>query len=152
MKYTFEAEINAPREIAAALAGNPANRKEWMEGLESDEHLSGTPGKPGAKSQLVFQTGKARITMIGTVIASNLPDELSETFDAPNVLTMATTRFVALSPQKTKYISEQELQFKGIFNKVVGFLLQREFKKQTLTHMENFRRFAEKSLQQVEGS
>jgi len=30
-------------------------------------------------------------------------------------------------------------------NTVVGFLLQGEFKKQTHQHMENFKRFAEKS-------
>jgi len=111
MKYTFETEINAPGEKVAELAGNPDNRKKWMEGLESDEHVSGTSGMPGAKSRLVFKTGKVTITMIGTVTARNLPDEFSESFDASNVLTNATTKFVALSPQKTKYISEQEFQF-----------------------------------------
>ena len=143
MKYTFETEINAPREKVAELAGSPDNRKEWMEGLESDEPLSGTPGVPGAKSRLVFKTGNVTITMIGTVTSRNLPDELSETFEASNVLTIVKNRFVALSPQKTKYVSEQEFRFKGIFNKVVGFLLQGEFKKQTREHMEGFKRFAE---------
>ena len=145
MKYTFETEINAPIEKVAELVGNPDNRKEWMEGLESDEHVSGTPGMPGAKSRLVFKTGNVKITFIGTVTARNLPDEFSETMEAPHVLTTLKSTFVALSPQKTKYVSEQEFQFKGIVNKLVGFLLQGEFKKQTLTHMENFKRFAEKS-------
>jgi len=143
MKYTFETEINAPIEKVAELVGNPDNRKEWMAGLESDEHVSGTPGMPGAKSRLVFKTGNVTITMIGTVTSRNLPDELSETFEASNVLTFVKNRFVALSPQKTKYVSEQEFRFKGIFNKVVGFLLQGEFKKQTREHMEGFKRFAE---------
>jgi len=143
MKYTYETEINAPIEKVTGLAGNPDNRKKWMQGLESDEHLSGTPGVPGAKSRLVFKTGNVTITMIGTVTSRNLPDELSETFEASNVLTIVKNRFVALSPQKTKYVSEQEFRFKGIFNKVVGFLLQGEFKKQTREHTEGFKRFAE---------
>ncbi len=46
MNYTFATEINAPRERVAELAGNLENRKHWMDGLESDEHLSGTPGAP----------------------------------------------------------------------------------------------------------
>ena len=71
MKYTFETEINAPREKVAELFGNPDNRKKWMEGLESNEHVSGEPGTPGAKSRLVFQTGKVKITFIGTVTARN---------------------------------------------------------------------------------
>ncbi len=78
MKYTFETEINAPINRVAELAGNPDNRKKWMEGLESYEHVSGTPGTPGAKSRLVFKTGKVEITMIGTVMARNLPDELRD--------------------------------------------------------------------------
>lgn len=145
MKYTFETEINAPIEKVAELVGNPDNRKEWMEGLESDEHVSGTPGMPGAKSRLVFKTGNVKITFIGTVTARNLPDEFSETMEAPHVLTTLKSTFVALSPQKTKYVSEQEFQFRGLMNKVVGFFLQGEFRNQTRRHMENFKRFAEKS-------
>ncbi len=145
MKYTFATEINAPRERVAELAGNPENRKHWMEGLESDEHLSGTPGIPGARSRLVFKTGKVTITMLGTVIVRNLPEELRERFEASNVVTHVTTRFVAVSPHKTQYISEQAFHFKGPFNTLVGWLLQGEFKKQTLRHMENFKRLAEQS-------
>ena len=144
MKYTFETEINAPVEKIAELVGNPDNRKEWMDGLESDEHVSGTPGMPGAKSRLVFKTGNMKTTMDGTVTVRNLPDEFSQTMEAPNVLTIITTRLVALSPQRTRHISEQEFQFKGVINKIVGFLLQKEFKNQTLRHIENFKRFAEK--------
>ena len=145
MRYTFETEINASREKVAELAGNPANRLKWMDGLKSDEQISGTPGMPGAMSRLVFQTGKMEITMNGTVTAWNLPDAFSETMDASNAFITITSRFVALSPQKTKYISEQDYNFKGVLNKIVGFLLQAEFKKQALTHVENFKRFAEKS-------
>ena len=56
------------------------------------------------------------------------------------------SRVIVLSPQKTIYVSEQDFQFKGVFNKVVGFVLQSEFKKQTLQPMENFKRFVEKKL------
>src|SRR3990172_3799769 len=128
MKYTIETEINAPRERAAELAGDPENRKKWMEGLISDEQVSGTAGRPGAKSRLVFQTGKMKTTFTGTVIARNLPGEMIETMEAPHVLTAVTTRMVALSPKKTRHISVQEFQFKGLLNKIVGFLLQGEFK------------------------
>ncbi len=145
MKYIFETEINAPIEKVTELAGNPDNRRKWMEGLESDEPLSGTPGAPGATSRLVFKTGNVTIQFIGTVITRNLPAEMIETMDAPNVLTTITRRFVALSPQRTKYVSEQAYEFKGLFNQIVGFLLQGEFKQQTLRHIENFKRFVETS-------
>lgn len=148
MNYTFETDIHAPQEVVAELAGNPDNRKHWMEGLESDEQLSGTPGMPGATSRLVFKTGKVTITMVGTVLARNFPDEFRERFEASNLVTTATTRFAAVTPQTTHYISEQAFQFKGLFNTLVGFLLQREFKQQTLRHMKRFKQFAESSYHQ----
>ncbi len=100
-----------------------------MQGLKSYKPVSGTPGVPDAKSRLVFKTGKVEITMIGKVIANNLPVALSETFEAEHVFTTATTPFLALSPQTTKYISEQAFQFRGVKNKIIGFLLQGAFKK-----------------------
>jgi hypothetical protein len=69
----------------------------------------------------------------------------NERFEVSDVVTQATTRFVALSPQKTHYISEQAFHFKGLFSTLVGWLLLGEFEKQTLRHMENFKRFAEES-------
>jgi hypothetical protein len=59
----------------------------------------------------------------------------------------ATTvsKFEVVSPQVTKYVSEQDFNFKGLFNKVVGLLLQREFKQQTLRHMQGFKRFVEEA-------
>lgn len=144
MRYSIETEISAPIEKVAELVGDPDNRKEWMEGLESQEHVSGSPGMKGAKSRLVFKTGGTTITMDGTVTGRNLPDEFHQTMEAPHVLITITTRLVALSPEKTKHISEQEYEFKGIKNKIIGLLMRRTFKKQTLRHVENFRQLAEK--------
>ena len=144
MKYTFETEINAPREKVAELAGNPDNWQKWREGLKSYEHMSGTLGAPGSKYRLVFKTGNVEMEFIAEVALRNLPDDMRMTMDACNLFATTTDRFIVLSPQKTKSVSEQNFQFKGVFNKIVGFVLQREFKKQTLQHMENFKRFAEK--------
>jgi hypothetical protein len=144
VKCTFETEINAPIEKVAAMVGDPRNRTEWMEGLESDQPINGTPGMPGAQSRLVFKTGNMTTTFVVTVTARHLPDEFCQTMEAPNVLTTVTTRLVALSPAATRHISEQDFKFKGAFNKIVGFLLQTEFKKQSLRHLQNFKRFAER--------
>ena len=57
MKYTTEIEIEKPIEKVIELFDNPDNLKKWMEGLQSFEHLSGTPGQPGAKSRLFFKMG-----------------------------------------------------------------------------------------------
>jgi hypothetical protein len=54
-------------------------------------------------------------------------------------------RFVALSSERTRLISEEVFRFKGLFNKVFGFLAQRSIKKAHRRHMEAFKRFAEAS-------
>jgi carbon monoxide dehydrogenase subunit G len=143
MKYTFDIEIDAPLEKVAKLAGDPTKRTEWMDGIESYEKLEGQPGTEDSKSKMVFKVGNMKMAMVGTVVENKLPESFTESIDASNVTTTVVSRFEATSPSKTKYISEQEFNFKGLFNKLVGFLLQNEFKKQTRRHMEGFKQLAE---------
>ena len=57
MKYTCKLVINLPRERMVELFDDPDNMVKWMEGLRSFEHVSGTPGRPGAKSRLTLRSG-----------------------------------------------------------------------------------------------
>lgn len=53
-----------------------------MEGLQSFEHLSGTPGQVGARSKLVYKMSKRHIEMIETITVRKLPQEFSGTYEA----------------------------------------------------------------------
>ena len=108
MKYTTEVEINKPIDRVVELFDNPGNLKEWMDGLQSFQHLSGTPGQPGAKSLLKFKMGKREIEMIETINVRNLPHEFSGTYEAKGVYNVVTNRFVPLAENRTKYITEQQ--------------------------------------------
>ena len=142
MKYTVSITINKPIHEVVALFDNADNMKHWMEGLISFEHLSGTPGQPGAKSRLVFQMGKRRIEMIETVTVRNLPKEFTGTYEAQGVFNIVGNRFEALPDGTTKYYSDQEFQFKG-FMKLIAWLMPGAFKKQSMKYLEAFKRFAE---------
>ncbi len=144
MKYTCEIEINKPIDKVVALFDNPDNMKKWMEGLESFEHLSGTPGQPGAKSKLKFNMGKRTMEMIETVTSRNLPEEFSGTYEAPGMFSFTRNRFVPIDPEKTRYVTEQEFRLKG-FLKVMGILMPGAFKKQSMKHLVSFKTFVEKS-------
>ena len=50
-----------------------------------------------------------------------------------------------MGPNRTKYISEQEFQFKG-FMKVIGFIMPGAFKKQSMKYLEAFKNFAESQI------
>lgn len=142
MKYTTEIEIDKPIDEVVALFDNADNLGKWMEGLQSFEHLSGEPGQVGAKSKLVFKMGKREIEMIETITVRNLPDEFSGTYEAKGVFNIVKNKFVPLSENRTKYISEQEFQFKG-FMKIIGFLMPSAFKKQSVKYLKDFKEFAE---------
>jgi hypothetical protein len=95
-----------------------------MEGLQSFEHLSGVQGQAGAKSRLRFKMGKREVEMIETITVRNLPEEFTGTYEVKGVFNIVKNKFVTLPGNKTKYISEQEFQFKGMM-KIVGFTVRK---------------------------
>ncbi len=143
MKYTIEVEINQPVNKVIELFDNPDNMKKWMEGLQSFETISGTPGQEGAKSKLHFRMGNRELEMIETITKRNLPDEFSGTYEAKGVYNIVKNFFIPSGDRKTKYVTEQEFQFKG-FMKLMATFMSGAFKKQTLKYMNAFKEFAEK--------
>lgn len=143
MKYSVSIEIDKPINEVIALFDNPDNLKKWMDGLQSFEHLSGTPGEVGAKSLLKFKMGKRDIEMIETVTVRNLPEEFSGTYEAKGVFNIVKNKFVALPNNRTKYTTEQEFQMKG-FMKIIGALMPGAFKKQSMKYLKDFKAFAER--------
>ena len=97
----------------------------------------------GAKSVLKFKMGKRIIEMIETITVRNLPEEFSGTYEAKGVFNIVKNKFISLQNNRTKYVSEQEFQFKG-FMKIIGFLMPGAFKKQSMKYLVDFKTFAEK--------
>jgi hypothetical protein len=143
MKSIVAIEINVPKEKLAALFADPDNNIQWMDDLERFEHISGEPGMPGSKYRLVPKAGQKNMDFIATVTARNLPDESRLLLEASNVVVSVKGTFTGLSPDRTKLISEEIFTFRGLFNKMFGFLAQRVIKKAHRRHMESFKRFAE---------
>lgn len=144
MKYVNEIEIDHPIEKVIELFDNPANMDKWMEGLQSFEAISGTPGQPGAKSRMKFKMGKREIEMIETITVRNLPSEFSGTYEAKGVFNVVKNRFVALPGNRTKYITENEFRFTG-FMKLIAWLMPGAFKKQSMKYLTDFKNFVERS-------
>lgn len=139
MKYTVEIEIDSPIDKVIELFDNPDNMDKRMERLQSYEPLSGNPGQPGAKSRLKFKWEN----VIETITVRNLPEEFSGTYESKFVLNIVKNKFVSLPGKKTKYITEQEFQFKG-FMKIIAFLMPGAFfKKQSMKYLRDFKNFVE---------
>lgn len=144
MKYTQEIIINKPIKEVVALFDNSNNLYEWMEGLQKFEHLSGTPGEPGAKSKLLFKMGNREIEMIETITVRDLPTEFSGTYEANGVFNIQKNKFISIADNQTKHVTENEFQFKGVMMKLMGFLMPGAFKKQSYKYLKAFKTFAEK--------
>lgn len=144
MKYSSEIEINLPVKKVVELFNNPDNLKLWQPGLQSFQHLSGTPGEPGAKSKLHYIMGKRDIEMIETITVNNLPDEFSGTYEAKGVWNEVKNCFIPLDENRTLYRCENEFQFSG-FMKIIGFLMPGAFKKESYKYLVQFKEFAEKA-------
>lgn len=144
MKYTVSVEIDKPIEVVIAAFDNPDNLPKWMQGLQSFEHISGTPGQQGAKSRLKFKTGSREIEMVETITKRNLPYEFAGTYEAKGVYNIVSNKFEKISEHKTRHITEQEFQLKGAI-KIMGWLMPSAFKRQTLKHLTNFKNFVEAS-------
>jgi uncharacterized membrane protein len=142
MKYKADIEINSPIEKVVELFDNPDNMGKWMEGLQSFEPISGTPGQPGAKARLVFLMGKRKIEMIETITVRNLPVEFTGTYEADGVYNIVKNSFSILPDNRTLYETEQEFRFSG-FMKIIAFVMPGAFKKQSLKYLAAFKNYVE---------
>jgi hypothetical protein len=142
MKYTCEIVIDSPRSRVIELFDNPDNMSKWQEGLISFEHLSGDPGKVGAKSKLKYRMGKREIEMIETITVNKLPDEFSGTYEADKTFNDFKNYFSETDDGRTKWVAISEFKMSG-FMKLMGWLMPGAFKKQTMKFMTAFKAFVE---------
>ncbi|MEM1259333.1 MAG: SRPBCC family protein [Bacteroidota bacterium] len=145
MKYTTEVLIDLPREEFLKKLDNPENMKHWMRGLQSYEHLSGSPGSEGAQMNMKFKMGKRAMEMVETIIKKNLPEEFHTTYDTKGVHNIQKNYFKEENG-KTRWISESEFQFEGFGMKLMAFLMPGAFKKQSRKYADDFKNFAEKGI------
>ena len=147
VKYTEEIEINSNIDTLIVLFDNPYNMKEYMQGIESYELISGELREVGAKAELIVSyieedVVKRKIVMIEEIITNNLPEEKKVTYTADGVYNIVTNRLIKVSENQTKFINEQEFEFKG-YMKVMGFFMPSAFKQQSRVYLQNFKEFVE---------
>jgi hypothetical protein len=75
--------------------------------------------------------------------AKNLPTKSQLSLEASNVTVSVKGLFVAVSLDRTRLTSEEIFSFKGLLNRVFGFLARGAIKKAHRRQMEAFKRFAE---------
>ena len=145
MKYSTEVTIDLPRERVIELFDSFDNLVKWQPGLRSYEHLSGTPGEPGAKTRLRYDEDGREMEMIETVLKRDLPDEFTGTYEAKGVYNWVSNRFYEAGPDQTRWVLDTEFKFSGLIMTFMGIFMRGSFPKRTLETMNMFKAFAEKA-------
>ncbi len=141
MKYTCSIDIDKPIDEVIELFDNPDNLGKWQPGLISYEHLSGTPGEPGAKAKLHYKMNKREVEMIETVIKRG-HGEFTAVFETNGVKNISKNLFEPINEHRTRLISEQEFQLSGLM-KWMGWFMPGAFRKESEKYLHRFKEFAE---------
>jgi hypothetical protein len=141
MKSIVEVEINLPQQEVAELFAAPGNMPKWMHEISHYEPISGEEGMPGSTYRLVPK--ERDMIFVATVVERNLPDKLKLDLKASDVDVAVTSTLIALSPTRTKLISEQVFTFKGADDATVNPAVKNAIEAMHRRHIEDFKRFAE---------
>tara|TARA_R110002012_G_scaffold73891_1_gene187856 strand:- start:461 stop:904 length:444 start_codon:yes stop_codon:yes gene_type:complete len=146
MKYSLKIIIDLPLKETTAKMDSLENLKKWQDGLISAQVVSGNFGEQGAKTELKYDFGKRKITMIETILETEMPHHLIAEYRAPGVLNIQKNTFESTEDGKTVWRSESEFKFDGLGMKTLGLLMPGIFKKQSLKYMRDFKNFAESEI------
>jgi len=141
VKYTFELEIERPRQRVIELFDSTENLLKWMPDLIRFEPVSGVPGQIGAKSRLTFRTSGGEMEMIETVTGRDLPEELAGVYETKMGVSRITHRFRE-SGGRTRWVVETELKVSGAM-KLVAMAMGGAIRAHTEKLMQRFKEFAE---------
>jgi len=144
MKYSTQVSIQLSREKVIELFDSTENLYKWQPGLLRFEHLSGEPGKAGAKSRMVYEARKGELEMVETITQRNLPDEFHGTYEARGVFNQVSNFFTEEKDGTTVWRTENVFRFKGMMALMAPFM-KKAFTHNTLLTMERFKVFAESS-------
>lgn len=144
MKYTTEILIKKPLDEVVQKLDSIDNRKYWQDGLESAEHVSGTPGDFGAKMKLKYNFGKRKMELLETITKRNFPKELHATYNTKGVCNIQQNYFESTEKGYTRWVTKNEFQPTNFMMNAMLFFMPGAFKKQTLKYMTNFKNFVER--------
>ena len=142
MKYTVSNTINRPLDEVISRFNEPEGVMHWMEGLQRIEHLSGTPGEVGAKSDFYFLFRGKEMKISETILEKNSPNQIKFAYVSPMGYNEVEMIFEKLTDTSVTQINNSYFEFKGLM-KVMGFFMKGMSKKQSMTYMKAFKDYVE---------
>jgi len=142
MKHTVDVVINAPLALVWRVFDDPDNMPKWQPTLKSFEHKSGTPGQPGAVSELTYDENGREFVMTETITERREQDFLAGVYTSSVGTTLIVNHFVAIDDNSTRWSMWCNFQFKGLM-KVMSLFMAGSIRKRTNCDLERFKLLAE---------
>ena len=142
MKTRNEITIDADRATVWREFDNPDNLGKWQPTLKSFTHKSGTPGEPGAVSELRYDENGRDVLMTETMTEKREPDFMAGLYDSAWSKATIVNHFEAMDEQQTRWVIYANHQFKGIY-KIMGLFLRKSIYGRTDDWMQRFKLLVE---------
>ena len=142
MRYTISNVINRPLAEVIETFKDTEGAKQWMQGLQRIEPLSGTPGEVGAKTNFHFLFRKREMVIEETILEQNFPKQIKFAYRSSMGYNEVEMVFEEESEHSTRQINHSYFELKG-FMKWISFLTKGMYKKQSLTYLNAFRDYCE---------
>lgn len=113
MHLKFSMILDAPRDKAWRAFDNVDNLRLWQPALAEYEHLSGTPGQPGATARLVYREAGHRIELVETITSRRDQEVFNASYDSAHGRNTLHNQFVVIDDGHTRWDLEAEFSFKG---------------------------------------
>lgn len=143
MKFKLELTINKPRAEVWKAFDSTENLKQWQPSLKKFEHVSGTPGQPGAVSKLTYEENEREFTLTEKIDLREEPERFDGAYENEFSENTIKNTFIEKGENETLWVSENEFKFKTLLMKIMGTVMKRNFVRRTYRDMERFKEFTE---------
>jgi hypothetical protein len=145
MKFKGSIDINKPQQIVAELFADPDNLKEYQDGFQKKELISGQMGQEGAVSRMYYKDAKREMELLETITSNRLPDSFEASYQHKFMDNTMKCRFVPIDNNKTRYEYEFEYtRISWVIPRLIAILFPGIYRKQGEKWMDQFKAFVEK--------
>ncbi|MEE4162266.1 MAG: SRPBCC family protein [Woeseiaceae bacterium] len=145
MKTRHDILIDAPHDIVWAAFDNRDNMRRWQPNLREYAHCSGTPGNPGAVTELVYDEKGREVRMTETITERREPDFIAAVYTTDWGKTIVVNHFEDAGDGKTRWVVYANHFFKGIM-KVLGVFSAKSIRERTENDLQRFKLFVESAM------
>lgn len=143
MKYKLELTIDKPRAEVWQAFDSTENLMKWQPTLKNFEHVSGTPGQPGAVSKLTYEENEREFILTEKITFREEPSRFEGIYENDFTENSINNTFIEQGANATLWLIETKYTFKTLIMKIIGPLKKKNFVIRTQKEMERFKELAE---------